>query len=247
MPRGGVAMMDNKDRREILDKIKKLLAMAADVGSPNEAATAARMAKKLMDKYNVEHAEVLTAAMSHADFERHTHGDAFHHFPKWQSILALAVGRYTDVLVHFAWAQPGVNDSRVLEFKGERSDLEVCKYLYTYLAVTLQRLVKQSPYNHAIGPRTRFLLNAVHVVADRLRTMKAQDDAETATQPNGKAVVLVSKKLAMLNELFGKQTTSNHKFASGGEAARAGAKAGADIQIHRALNESRGAKALEHK
>lgn len=41
------------DIEKILETIRKLLRMAGDAGSPNEAAIAAGRARKLMDKYRV--------------------------------------------------------------------------------------------------------------------------------------------------------------------------------------------------
>lgn len=43
--------------KRILEQIKKLLAMAGDKGSPNEAATALRMARALMAKQGLSQAE----------------------------------------------------------------------------------------------------------------------------------------------------------------------------------------------
>lgn len=57
-------MMSDKDASEsldkVIDKISKLLAMANDTSSPNEALLAAKRARTLMDKYQLSQEDIET-------------------------------------------------------------------------------------------------------------------------------------------------------------------------------------------
>ena len=245
--------MSLKDtRQKILAKIRKLLAMSEDVGSPNEAATAARMAKKMMEEHNVDHAEAIYSEMSLDDLAAHTHGEAYARFPAYLSTLAVAVATYCDCRARFECSYGRAKSGRPatikqIIFEGELTDLEICKYLYTYLYRTIDRLVKKSPHNKYIGPRTSFRIACVHELAKRLREMKREEteQARTETDANSFALVMVDKKLSLLNEKFGvvKYGRSKSRYSSP-EGAREGAAAGAGIGIRKAVNSGASVKRL---
>ena len=53
-------------------RIRKLLAMAGDASSPNEAAIAAKRAKALLNEHNLSEADVIAGGMTLDDFRRGT-------------------------------------------------------------------------------------------------------------------------------------------------------------------------------
>ena len=238
-------MTDNTtDRAKILERIRKLLAMAADVSSPNEAAIAARRAKALMEEYNVAHGDVLAAEMTEADFERSVHGEAFYSFPGWLSTLALGVAKYCDVRVGFVYKRdPQGFRTKSLIFSGEKSDIAVCTYLYDYLNRSIRRLAEQHGGGRA--ERGAFRLGAVIAVVERLESMKAEETIERGQVSNAKALVLVNKKLAIIDKLYGRQRERAGRGRYVDERNyRAGQAAGQGLAINRALGSARGTKAL---
>ena len=117
-------------RKKILAKIRKLLAMSEDVGSPNEAAVAARMAKKMMDEHNVDHAEAIYSEMSLDDLDAQKHGEAYASFPRYLSMLSCAVADYTDCRARFEWTYGRAKSGRTapmkqILFEGEHCSLAV--------------------------------------------------------------------------------------------------------------------------
>ena len=125
--------------------------------------------------------------------------------------------------------------------------MELCKYLYTYLYRTIDALVKKSPHNKYIGPRTSFRIACVHELAKRLRDMKREEAAqfERDGDANKFALVMVDKKLSLLNEKFGvvKYGRGSSRVSSP-EGAREGAAAGAGIGIRKAVNSGASVKRL---
>lgn len=233
----------NKDRSEILDKIRKLLAMAGDVGSPNEAAIAARMAAKLMREYEITHAEAIASTLSADDIDAALWGDAKRNFPAWLSSLAVHVADFTETRVRFEWAPLG--GGKMLKFLGERGDIEIARYLITYLQRQVLALTKTSGVQRHIGPRTSYQRGIVAAIGQRLAEMKSEDRAAQLTTP-GSGLVLVNRKLALIQEKFGVtkyKNTSHRTYSSYGD----GFADGAGVALNRAINQGRGVRQLGSK
>jgi hypothetical protein len=95
--------IDNKEA--VLRRIQKLLAIAADDrANPNEAASAAGMAEKIMRKYQIEQSEVIMTSlkagddlgMSESVASAKTNGTKVKIVPPWAGMLSVAVGRFND-------------------------------------------------------------------------------------------------------------------------------------------------------
>src|SRR5271165_781011 len=87
-------IMENVDLEKIKDRVAKLLRMAADCASPNEAAIAAGRARALMDKYQIE-------AFDANNHVKDTFGVGvgsgyFKKLPTYMVALAVAVAKYND-------------------------------------------------------------------------------------------------------------------------------------------------------
>ncbi len=220
--------------KKILKRIKALLAMAKDVSSPNEATIAARRARRLMADYNLSHADMVTADLSADSMERQPHGPAYKRFPEYMSMLAVGVARYCDCRAKFDY-KPGTV-LKCIYFEGETSDLEIAKYLWTYLQRTVDKLCEQSGVKY-IGPRTRFKKGCVSAICHTLREMKAAESKTDATTSDGKSLILVDKKVALLNAKFGIVKYSKGSYTDDGSA-RAGREAGRGVSIRKAVNHS---------
>ena len=62
--------MSDEKARKIRERIRKLLAMAGDASSPQEAAIAARRAKALLNEHNLSEADVIAGGMMGAIGQR---------------------------------------------------------------------------------------------------------------------------------------------------------------------------------
>ena len=233
---------DKTPAPKILDRIKKLLRMAGDVSSPNEAAIAARRAERLMAEYNLENSDLLCAGMTLDDFEERFAGKEGKRLAKWVDILAVAVADYTGCAVRKQRVPGTVKLS--LKFLGEKSDLEICVYLWTYLQREIERLCDKSGVKH-IGPRTSFKMGCSTEICRTLRRMRAEDDKADVVTSDGKSLVLVNKKAAMMKEKFGvvRYSRSGNRVSDGGAHA-AGREAGRGVSIRKAVNTSANVRRL---
>lgn len=228
--------------KKMMERIKKLLRMADDVSSPNEAAIAARRAKAMMAEYNLTHADMLTASMSLDDFKEQMAGKQLKRLPRYVDILAVAVAGYTGCRVRKQRVPGTIKLS--LNFQGEESDLAICIYLWTYLTRTIDRLCDQSGVKW-IGPRNSFKMGCSSEIASTLRRMGREERANDETETTGKAMVLFNKKEMMLNDKFGivKYHTTRDGVYDGGARA-AGKEAGRGVSIRKGVNNANNARRL---
>jgi len=94
-----------------------LLAMANDASSPNEAAIAARRARKLMDQEGLTQAEVERMGSGGATFAAMGSGKAKRFMPKWEQSLAVGVASLNDCIVRWmgAWYNSPLVDLQIQE------------------------------------------------------------------------------------------------------------------------------------
>jgi hypothetical protein len=126
----------------ILQRIKKLLELAADPANEHEAASAAAHAQRLMFKYNIDQAALESIGKADAKkIEResveagYTPGTGM----DWRISLAAAIAKYGfgQVIIH------GTGKWTRFSFIGRKDDVEAMKATYTYLTVELARLLAE--------------------------------------------------------------------------------------------------------
>ena len=103
-----------EDMEKIKDRIAKLLNMANDASSPEEAALAAKRARALMDKYQLDQLDIegrLTEAFGEQQATRF-----FAALTQYMSFLATCIAQYNDCQSVFTYGE--------VEFKKESSRRE---------------------------------------------------------------------------------------------------------------------------
>lgn len=143
-------MMNDADkaaRDKALARIRKLLAMADDNrGNSNEIAAAGMHAAKLMQRYNIEHAEVLafdirsgqgivSADIADPNYDKR--------IPHWYNVLATTVGRTLDCQCRILWSNVDGRNQVVFKLFGYKPDIEVAQWLFAYLHGQVQRLAER--------------------------------------------------------------------------------------------------------
>jgi hypothetical protein len=138
-----------QDRERILEKIKKLLAMARDGrGNVNEAEAAARQAQALMRKHNIEHLEAIEQELRNEESivqearrsGMTTHKTTKSSVPDWCSAMAYGCAKLFDAFVFIRKMDDG---NRFLIFAGMRADAQVAAWTFDYLVDTVTRASKQ--------------------------------------------------------------------------------------------------------
>ncbi len=115
----------------IVEKIRKLLKLAADPSNPHEAALAAERAQELLFRHHLDMADV-----AEVDATGVVEADRPLITEPWRKALAALIARY--------------NFCRLLEwtggmkFIGSPADVETVLYLYVYLSRTIARLARDA-------------------------------------------------------------------------------------------------------
>lgn len=233
---------DRRQRRaELLEKVRKVLAIARDNGgNENEKAAALEHANRLMAAYGIEQAEVdleeIEQGMMEMGQEEVTpdwkdRGDkkVYRTMPKWAGMLAVGVAQFTDTVV----VQQTVAKGEVLVFRGEVSDVEFAKWIFRTVALSV-RLEQRASRWTSRRDSIDFLNAAASKLQSRMKELARQRDAiyQKAKQESGsRAVMVVDKKMALVQATFGQQKTSRCGFRKTTGASVAGMEAGNRINI----------------
>lgn len=221
------------EETRIIEKIRKLLAMAGDAGSPNEAAIAARRARALMDKHQIDY-DYLDSTESDG-FDEAIIGKSKQRFDLWLQGLAIAVAKLNDAQVKFDVA----GRNKRLKFQGLESDVALCVQLFDYLADIAQAQYKASAKEHGFKGRTlktQWLKGfSVEIDTKVKAIMKERAELKAA---NGRSLVVVKSELVA--QKYGAASYSRRasysKFDPDAQRAReAGAAAGRKTDLSRSV------------
>lgn len=187
-------MEKDKDLDKIIDKIQKLLAMAADTSTPNEALIAARRARALMDKYQITVGDIESKKGSqfletciHTKYKRGV---------RWMMFLAKAAGNLNDCMPLVA---RNVENNVDYLFQGFRADAIVAKLTMEYFMQSCQRALKQQ----SLSGKTEnnfFRLGFASMIDRRVQEVMIERQ-KSFVSPQGTA--LVPLKMAMVKDYFG--------------------------------------------
>lgn len=241
--------MDTQDLDKIKDRIAKLLRMAADASSPNEAAIAAQRARALMDKYQLDAFDV--GNRMEEDFAANPATRFYAAIPQYMSVFAVAVAKYNDCQARFEWGtvtykkkpnDPKQTGKRVV-FMGYKSDVELAIQMFDTLNEAVNRLCKEymnakghSGYSVRIGGA--FKIGAFGVISQRLEALTKERDAIICN--TGTSLMVIKK--AAVDEKFGETKYKTYSFSVSNEANESDAYVtgkikGATVEIVKSVEE----------
>ena len=205
-----------KDER-ILRKIRACLNMAADTGSPEEAAIAAGQARALMDKHQVSEMDLKTT--KDEDFGSSMQMD----FGTWSGMLAVAMSWLNDVNCR----RDTESGMPIIKFEGYLVDAVTAKELYLYLCAQAEIQAKRvrgkkDPFKQG------FAAGVQRQVKDILK------EREKLTMSDGTSLV-VSKR-AMVEQKFGQMQTSKARTQSNSANYQRGFEAGSKVSLNRQVS-----------
>lgn len=168
---------------KILDRVKKMLALANDAGATEgERDTAMRMAYNLLAKHNLTMAD-LPSDQSSEPREEHTTTISA---DKWARSLAQAVGKL--FFCKYFFGRTGVSGKDVHYFVGRQSNAVTALHMTEYLIKSVKREASRR-YGSATSPEGRsFCVGTVSTIRSRV-----EDLIRTAPEgAPGSALVLVN-------------------------------------------------------
>lgn len=225
----------------VMRRIQKLLAIAGDDrANPEEAASAANMAAKIMRKYQLEHADVVLESLKKGDDmhkEAVVHGprakvnQPFQQVPTWVQWIAVEIGKGNDVGVKISRSAAG---DACVQFYGFRSDVMVAKFTFEYLCATVLRLCDQYKKSGAghMGTMDSYRKGVATGIYGKMREERLAKEKDNTTNTTGTALVVAkARAVAEYGGEFrtkaSKSTTSNYS------AFGAGVKDGRSVDVNR--------------
>lgn len=186
--------MSNKPDR-VIEKISKLLAMANDTSSPNEAMIAARRARALMDKHQLEVSDIETAKGS--QFLSLKHELKSSRTPKWMTVLASASSTLNDCRV-LRYREEHEHNMSFL-FQGFKADAIVAKLTFEYFVEACEKQLKELAIKGA-SKRNFFRLGFVQQIAMRCLAIKREREIDMVSSTG---TALIPLKKAQIEDHFG--------------------------------------------
>ena len=214
----------------ILEKVKKLLALATS-SNPHEAASAAAKAQELLSTYNLELSQVET-----------DHGGSGY----GRTTLEIGPRKWRHELLHVIAANnfcQTLQSGKRAILIGERHNSEVVEYLYTYLASQLETMATQAYHQAhsdiaAITWKDSFFAGAIISIHDRLR---AERQTFEESESSCRALVVTKEKEIQeaIHQMFpnARIRTARAKSVVACTGYDQGVEAGKHIALRRAITE----------
>jgi hypothetical protein len=225
-------------------RIAKLLAIAEDDrANPEEAAAAAGMAEKIMRKFQLDHADLITVelrkgeAMCTADSVANakTNKTIAKEIPPWASFVAVVVGRFNHCGAQIAKTQDARKEACV-RFYGYEADVQLCKWMFDYLVATINRLAEEYKWsedymNNGRSVLTSYRRGVASGIISAIKKLEAERKAEQTT--TGTSLMVVKQNAIV--EKFGNVFSTKKATASRirGEAYSQGYDDGKRIDVGR--------------
>jgi len=194
--------------KSIGQKVKKLLALAARAGTPDEAGSAAAMAERLMLEHKLTEVDLSDVADSLGTVSEEWLSGDIGKFTMmtWKQCLITGIARLNSCA---ALRYP---DKR-MKLIGRESDRRVVEYLACYLIREVERLALQDYERHGFNATVRrwtwiqnFGLGAVSVILARMK-----EEKQTVTNQNQAITALVLRDNDRLSSYMGQTSVSAHK------------------------------------
>jgi len=231
------------EHSRLLDRARKLLAMAEDTSSPNEAAIAAKRLQKLVDKHGLTIDEVEGSKPS--DLGVDTHDRSFKGVPPvYIQTLGLGCGAFNDCRVSIFGNAEG---RHVVGFAGFKLDVALSKMLMDYLIGEMERQLKlykaQGFYASSRAAASAFRNGFADQVYVRLMRMAEERNEE---QANSDGTSLVVVKSAKVDEMYGEQQTEARKYSpKDSNSYMVGHHAGKEVGLDKQIAQESSAGAIE--
>ena len=220
------------EREKIIDRIRKLVAMSNDAGSPNEAAIAAKRVKSMLDKYELEMADVLLEEYSRGE------GLVAEHFatgrkqtPRYYDWLIVALGECFNVNIR--WDRNG----RKLE--GFETDVAAVKVLAAWIGAQVYAMGSlANPHDTWVSTRQYrgdFRKSCASQTASRIREYYGAPKDQQSAAGKTQALVARTKQLAVREQFGDPGYGASRAHYSSRDAYESGRRAADSINITRGI------------
>lgn len=233
--------MTDADRERVIDKVRKLLALAEGAGAtPGESAAAAARAAEILERYKLSLSELdieTDAEPVGKDAEMYRGGGSL---PGWIRMLAHICAKSCGCSTYLSWTPMG--RSRRICLVGRKSDTEVATYMFCYLRREIDRLaIEARDWGELRGSVSlnNFRIGACYTIGKRLSVVRDETRRESTSTAIAKVEKLDAKVEAVVKSMK-LRTAKKPKVTPDASARRLGMQAAERIELH-------SGKALEGK
>ena len=228
---------------KLLDRIRKLLALAADTSSPEEAAIAARRAAHLMEEHHISQAEVMPREGIADRIGKSSAGYAARRLPRWYEMLSVPVARLCDCAVRCFVRTDGQQTVEVLEFTGLDDDAQVASWTLDYLTVQIKLLTQIYRTRHQDADRrcvNDFRMGAAWSIQRMLEQALERKEGRAAANTSGTALMV--RRRALVDEFCQIEYKPLYYEQRASDAYHAGCDAGQDVRLSQGVGGSQTAR-----
>ena len=244
--------MNKETPDNVLRRVQKLMAIANDTrADPNEAASAAAHAANIMQKYQIEEADVIFAALKNSDELSEEimqprlaeWNEPQRRIPKWANLFAAKIGEFTGARPVIGQVVTKYGIEPAIKFQGYSSDVKVSVYMMEFLQQTMRRL--RTEFKTGFTYQTKgvtslrsytegLTLGILDVLDIEIKKRKAEEIAENTASTS---TALVVAKLNAIIDKYG-TTKSGGTYAVGdvGDGFEQGIKDGQAVSIKPAVS-----------
>lgn len=228
----------------ILDKIRKLQALAENAGTEAEAASAAAMVQRLCQQHNLEiGAAQLAVEEVSATEARHDH-DSGRYQAHWSSCAAacadmFGVGVYRDTskkVTTQGGRVVGTERNIFMVFYGLRASVQSAQVTYQYLLSSVESMlagwIRTGQTQGGLSERRSFRMGCARRILDEAKKLKA---AQVAQLPTAEVTALVRLENQLVKAHAASlrlRSSGGYHRASDGGAYSAGYAAGGRVDLH---------------
>lgn len=168
----------------VVDRIRKLLELSRNNNSPDEAASAATEAQRLMFKFQIQESDLVLDEEERKPEAIVEDGIDSGHKDRvvWKACLANALAEGFGAEMY---STRGANGMKSFQIYGLESSVQTVKYMYGYLAAEIMRLSEEAWREHGheqrLSPRTwcnNFRMGAVNTIRKRLQEQREVQNVE---------------------------------------------------------------------
>lgn len=196
------------DLLKVKERIQKLLAMAKDTSSPEEAAIAAGRARKLLDKYQIDESS-LSGLIEDIFGSVSTEAGFLRNVPRHFKYLAVGIAKFNDCIADFDIQHTERGEEKHIQFKGYSTDADLCMAMFNDLLAYTETAA--AAYKKAGGAGSKAIFLQACVVRIRIRLEEICKERDEVMS-SGTSLIVV--KAAAVEEEFGEARYKKSKGRS---------------------------------
>lgn len=242
----------NPRQAAIIEKIRKLLALATSANE-HEAAAAAAKAADLLDQYNLDMADLQEKPEAIGEHNL----PAADMIPLWIANLATVTAEHFNCkcLISKRRPQGSWKTVQIIKFIGTPTDTAILEYVFTYLQRTIKNIAERTPTPPGMNTRRfreSFKIGAVMGLQEKLRDIRrasagapAQQATVKFTTTGAELVTVKRDALAMfIRDKYPRIKNSSNGYRPSATGYHAGAAAGRNININAGINQGNGTRRI---